>query len=164
MPRFPTLPDAAWFFHASPHNYLSFRNDLPASGFMAATFASLKVPAGILALASPLLAFTLVPGTARVIRGLLRRVIHQDAALIETNVMDWHEYLMEWETDLVRFNVDGMVIFQTNVSPAGPLSLVIWIDNQYASLPPKGRLKFGSLPNLDLAWMEIRELSIQNDS
>ena len=28
VPRFPVLPDAAWFFHASPQNYLSFRDNL----------------------------------------------------------------------------------------------------------------------------------------
>ncbi|MFO3796873.1 MAG: hypothetical protein ACK8QZ_06255, partial [Anaerolineales bacterium] len=33
--RLPTLPQAAWFFHASPENYLSFRNDQPGNGFLA---------------------------------------------------------------------------------------------------------------------------------
>ena len=50
---------------------------------------------------------------------------------------------------------------QTNISPNGPLSLVIWVDNQYAALPPRGRLRYGTLPNPEPAWLEIRELSIQ---
>jgi len=44
MQGLPTLPEAIWYFHASSHNYLSFRNDLPATGFLASTFSSKKVP------------------------------------------------------------------------------------------------------------------------
>jgi len=36
--RFPALPNTAWFFYASPPNYLSLRDDQPAQGFLAATF------------------------------------------------------------------------------------------------------------------------------
>jgi hypothetical protein len=43
VPRLPALPDAAWLFYASPQNYLSFRDDLPAYGFLAATFRSLPI-------------------------------------------------------------------------------------------------------------------------
>ena len=40
--RLPTLPNAAWFFYASPQNYLSFTDDKPAQGFLAQTFRSPK--------------------------------------------------------------------------------------------------------------------------
>jgi hypothetical protein len=55
LTRFPTLPQAAWFFHASPQNYLSFRDDLPANGLLAATFHSKNIPTILLTLASPAL-------------------------------------------------------------------------------------------------------------
>jgi hypothetical protein len=164
VPRFPVLPDAAWFFHASPQNYLSFRDDLPASGFLAATFSSQKVPFALLALASPALALTLIPNTAQMVRRLLRRAIRQDASLIHTNVTEWHEYSMEWDVGQVRFSLDGTDILQTDITPIGPLSLVIWVDNQYAALPPGGRVRYGTLPNPEPAWMEIRGVSIQEKS
>jgi hypothetical protein len=160
VPRFPTLPDATWFFHASPQNYLSLRDDLPANGFLVATFSSKKVFAGLLALVSPALALTVIPGAAQLIRRLLRRLIQQDAALTHTRVTDWHEYLMEWETGQVRFSLDGVDILQTNIVPHAPLSLVIWVDNQYAALPPAGRLKYGTLPNPEPAWMEIKDITL----
>jgi hypothetical protein len=56
--------------------------------------------------------------------------------------------------------MDDMDILQTDISPSGPLSLVIWIDNQYAALPPNARLRYGTLPNPEPAWMEIKELSL----
>jgi hypothetical protein len=160
VPRFPTLPDAAWFFHASPQNYLSFRDDLPASGFLSATFSSKRVPAALLALSSPALALTVIPGAAQVVRRLLRRVIQQDTALIHTNATEWHAYMLEWEPDLVRFSLDGVEILQTYIIPNAPLSLVIWVDNQYAALPPAGRLKYGTLPNPEPAWLEIRDFEL----
>ena len=160
VPRFPTLPEAAWFFHASPQNYLSFRDDLPAHGFLAATFSSKKVPAAWLALASPALALILIPGAAQSVRRQLRRVVQQDAVLIHTDVTVWHAYSMEWEAGQVRFSLDGADILHTDISPSGPLCLVIWVDNQYAALPPRGNLRYGTLPNPEPAWMEIRELSI----
>jgi hypothetical protein len=158
--RIPILPDAAWFFHASPQNYLSFRDDLPASGFLTATFKSQKVHPGVLALASPILALTLIPITAQLVRRLLRRAVRQDASLIQTNETEWHDYSMEWEGGKVRFRLDGMDIFVTSIAPRGPLSLVIWIDNQYAAMPPSGRLRYGMLSNPEPAWLEIRGLSM----
>jgi hypothetical protein len=164
VPRFPTLPDAAWFFYASHQNYLSFRDDLSASGFLSATFSSKRLPAVLLALALPALALTVIPGTAQVVRRLLRRVIQQDAAPIHTNSTEWHAYVLEWELDLVRFSLDGGVILQTYIVPHAPLSLVIWIDNQYAALPPSGRLKYGTLPNPEPAWLEIKDFEVRNNT
>jgi len=160
VPRFPALPDAIWFFHASPQNYLSLRDDLPVNGFLAATFSSNNVPAALLALASPTLALTLIPGAAQIVRRLLQRVIHQDATLIHTNVTDWHAYMLEWDAGQVRISLDGAYIFETNIVPRGPLSLVIWVDNQFAALPPVGRLKYGTLPNPEPAWMELRDIRL----
>src|SRR4030042_3953255 len=112
VPRLPALPEAAWFFHASPQNYLSVWDDLPASGFLADTFSSKKVPTALLALASPILALTLLPGTTHVVRRLLRRVVRQDASQIHTNVTEWHTYSMEGDIGQVSFKVDRMKIWR----------------------------------------------------
>ncbi len=158
--RFPTLPNAAWFFHASPQNFLSFRDNLPASGFLAATFSSKKVPPALLALASPALALTLLPRTAQLVRRVLRGVVHQDAVSLEINVTEWHNYTLEWTAGLVRLSLDGRSVLRTGITPPAPLSLVIWIDNQYAALPPEGKLRYGTLPSIEPAWMEVREIEL----
>ena len=153
--RFPALPNAAWFFYASPANYLSFRNDLPAQGFLAATFRSPHFPAALLALAAPLGALLVVPGLAQLGRWLLRKFIKQSAHQIETNVTAWHAYELDWLADRVQMSVDGCLVLDTSVSPLAPLSLVLWIDNQYAALPPRGILAYGTLPNPEPAWLEL---------
>jgi hypothetical protein len=158
--RFPALPDAAWFFYASPPNYLSFRNDLPAQGFLAATFQAMSIPTPLLALGSPLAALLALPLAAQLGRSLLRRVVRQDAALISTDVTAWHKYTLDWEMKRVVLQVDDQVILETSVSPCGPLSLVLWIDNQYAALPPRGRLRYGFLSNPTPAWIELAEIKL----
>jgi hypothetical protein len=71
--RLPALPNAAWFFFASPPNYLSLRDDLPAQGGLAATFSAPNLPPPLLlpaGLALPLLALR---PTTRWLRRLARR-------------------------------------------------------------------------------------------
>jgi hypothetical protein len=160
VPRVPALPEAAWFFYASPQNDLSLRDDMPGNGLLAATFRSRRIPFLLLGLGSPFLALSVIPGAAQIVRRMLRRVIHQDAASINTDVTGWHEYGMEWDKEQVSFKLDGKELYRTKISPFGPLSLVIWIDNEHAALPPKGRLRLGPLPNPETAWLEIKEFSM----
>lgn len=160
VPRLPTLPEAAWFFYASPHNYLSFRNDLPANGFLAATFRSLKIPTLLVDLASPALGLAFIPGAAQWVRGLLRRVVRQEAAQVNTHLTDWHTYRLLWAEETTTFYIDEVMLLQTGVSPHPPMSLVIWIDNQYAASPPTGGLKYGYLPSTAPAWLEIRDVNM----
>jgi hypothetical protein len=158
--RFPALPNAAWYFCASPPNYLSFRDDLPAQGFLAATFQARSVHPTLLALAAPGLGLAAIPGGAQLVRRALRGLVKQSAVLVPGDVTAWHSYTLDWQVDEVTFGVDGQVLQATPLAPRGPLGLVIWIDNQYAALPPTGGLRFGTLENLQPAWLEIEGLNI----
>jgi len=153
--RLPALPNAAWFFFASPHNYLSLRDDLPASGSLAATFQSTLLPAPVMALSALLLPMLALPVTARLFRRAGRRKVRQDAASFSARLTDWHSYHMEVESGEVRFGLDGRTLYATPLAPIGPLGLVVWIDNQYAALPPQGKLSYGTLSNPEPAWIEI---------
>jgi hypothetical protein len=163
----PVLPNAAWFFFASRPNYLSLRDDLPAQGGLAATFRSPRWPAALLlpgVLGLPLLAF---PPAVRLARRLGRKIVYQDAASLALDPTAWHTYSLEWKagqlsskdpspfSPSVILLVDDETVLHTPVTPRGPLGLVIWIDNQYAAVPPDGRLRFGALENPEPAWIEV---------
>ncbi|HZD55756.1 MAG TPA: hypothetical protein VE136_03480 [Anaerolineales bacterium] len=151
----PALPNAAWFFFASPPNYLSLRDDLPAQGSLAATFRSPDIPALLLACGVPALPLLFFPAAARLLRRLGRRFIRQDAGAMALDPAEWHTYSIVWAEDLTAFKVDREQVFETKIVPSGPLGLVIWVDNQFAALPPSGRLAFGTLDNPRTAWIEI---------
>ncbi|MEW6503686.1 MAG: hypothetical protein AB1457_06955 [Chloroflexota bacterium] len=145
--RLPVLPNAAWFFYASPENHLSLRDDLPANGLLAAVFRSPLIPSAGLIPALFALPLLTIPATSRWLRLLARFVIQQDAARLDVEVTRPHAYRLEWRTHSVRFYVEGQRFFETPLTPRGRLGLVIWIDNQYAAFTPDGNVRFGLLPN-----------------
>ncbi len=156
----PALPNAAWFFFASPPNYLSLRDDLPAVGSLAATFQSRHWPTPLLMLGAVTLPLLVMPPLARLMRRLGKCFVRQDAKSLPLNVTEWHTYHLVWEVDQVSFTINGEHMLGSNIAPYAPLGLVIWVDNQYASLPPTGRLGYGTLPNPIPSWLEIGNLKI----
>jgi len=158
--RLPTLPNAAWFFFASPPNYLSVRDDLPARGKLAAVFRSTRLPAPLLALGAAALPLLLCKLAVRRLRRLARGFVQQEARELDISVLDWHTYELVWETNAVHFSVDGEKILQAGLAPHSPLGMVVWVDNQYAALPPDGKVRFGTLENPGPAWIEIRDLTV----
>ena len=158
--RFPALPNAAWFFCASPQNHLSFRDDLPANGFVAQTFQASKTPSPLLALGALGFPLLLWSQLARRLRPIFRRVIRDDSCALNVNITQWHSYTLEWHRERVTFKVDNHT-FETAVTPKAPLGLVIWIDNQYAAFRPDGKISYGTLASSQPAWLEIEGLSLQ---
>jgi hypothetical protein len=166
--RLPTLPNAAWFFHASKENYLSFRDastsppanvgsaqrEVTANGFISQTFRAQKfhpllIPAGLM-----------LPFSRKATRRLLGKVIGEDGTRLSVDVTQWHSYKLNWRADRVSFEMDGTQVFKSSVSPKSPLGLVIWIDNQYAAFTPEGKIGFGILENPEPAWLEIKDIEM----
>ncbi|MCX6059926.1 MAG: family 16 glycosylhydrolase [Chloroflexi bacterium] len=157
--RLPALPNAVWFFSASPQNYLSFTNDKPAQGFLAQTFRSPKFhPLLILA------GFTLPFSPLRkMTRKLLSAVIDEDSLALSVDVTQWHAYRLEWSPKRVVWYVDDAPVFESPISPNPPLGIIIWIDNQYAAFTPEGRIAFGILEGKE-EWLEIEDLIIKEEN
>ena len=158
--RLPTLPNAAWFFFASPPNYLSLRDDLPAQGGLSAVFQSKPWGTALFAVGAPLLPLFALPPVARLFRRLGRQIVRQDAAKLLIDPSDWHSYHLEWGMRGVIFRTDGRTVLETPLAPTGPLGLVIWVDNQYAAWPPSGRLSFGTLADSRAAWIETGPVTV----
>lgn len=158
---FPVLPNAAWYFFASSENYLSFRNDRPFNGFLAAAFHSPKKSPILIVPQLALFPFLFFRSWAKRIRTKLSGIIDEDSIQLCVDVTQWNEYRINWETDKVEFFVNGEPVFISRTSPVGPMGLVIWIDNQYASFNPSGEIKTGVLKSLTPVWMEIEGLEIE---
>jgi hypothetical protein len=158
--RLPALPNAAWFFHASAENHLSFHNPLPGSGFLAQTFRSPKIPSLLLAPGLLALPALFSRTLARLLRLLAGALIHEDGIRLDLDVTQWHAYRLEWRASGLQFSVDGETVFKSGVSPRGPLGLVIWLDNQYAAFTPAGKISAGTLSNPTAAWLEIDQIHV----
>ena len=154
--RLPALPNAAWFFHASPPNYLTLHDTHPAHGFLMGTFRSPLIPSAMFLPGLPGVPLLAWPPAARCLRRMAAGLIGEDAARLALDCTSWHHYSLDWQKETVTFGVDGQVAFQTSCSPGGRLGLVIWIDNQFAAFPPDGRLRSGTLPAAQESWLEIQ--------
>jgi hypothetical protein len=157
--RLPALPNAAWFFHASPPNWLSFHINVPAQGFFAGTVCAPTIPTllmtpGLFAL--PLLAVKALSGMLRRLAG---RLVRQEGAAVPGDTTQWHEYGIQWLHESVAFKFDGREVLRATALPKPPLGLVIWIDNQYAAWRPDGSLGYGTLGNPP-AWLELSDLRV----
>ena len=153
--RLPALPNAVWFFGASEQNYLSFRDDKPAQGFLTQVFRSPRFHPSLI------LGGLALPFSRKMTRRMLRRVIEEDGIGLSVDPAQWHGYRLEWRETRVVFYVDDAQVLESRVSPNPPLGLVIWIDNQYAAFTPQGKIGFGVLENPEPAWLEIEELEVE---
>jgi hypothetical protein len=143
------------------------RGGIAANGFLAQTFRSPKfhpllIPAGLA-----------LPFSRKSTRRMLGEVIGEDGLQLwsgtarrqipgspKVDPTQWHNYGIKWREEQVSFEVDDALIFESAVSPNGPLGLVIWIDNQYAAFTPEGKIGFGVLENPEPAWLEIKAMDI----
>ena len=158
----PVLPNAAWYFFASPENYLSFRKDKPSSGFLAAAFSSPRESPLLLIPELALFPLLVFRSWAKRIRAKLGRSISEDSIQLSVDVTQWNDYEIDWKSDKVEFLVNSEPVLISRTSPTGPLGLVLWIDNQYASFKPSGEIKTGVLKSSTPAWMEIEGLEIRH--
>ena len=158
--RTPVLPNSAWFFFASPPNYLTLDDTLPSNGQLAATFRTTLHSSAVLVPGVIALPLLLIPVTARILRRTARMVIDQDAADFLTDPTEWHKYELLSTHGTIVFSVDGARILETQVNPRGNLGFVLWVDNRYAALTPDGKARYGTLKNPDPAWVEVKDLHV----
>lgn len=150
--RLPALPNALWFFHASPESHLSFA-DNPGSGFLAQAFCSPSLPLFGLAKVGMTWPFSRTKA-----RAAMAEIVEEEAVRLEVDPSSWHAYRLRWSEGRSAFWVDDALILETPVSPRSPLGLVLWIDNQFTAWRPNGNIGFGVLENTEPAWLEVKDL------
>lgn len=156
------LPQAVWFFYASPPSNLALDLHTPGWGWKVATLDAKQPYAPILAGLSPLFVLlmnnqTLYPR----LWGMLQRLLRIQERSIPYSMTDWHIYALDWRSQTVCFSVDGQFVLRNAPAPQGPLSFVAWLDNQYAVVTPQGRLGWGLLANRGEQWLELAWLMVE---
>lgn len=158
------LPEALWFFAASPPSNMALTVGGSGYGWKAQVTHAQRL--GALAAAPPLALTALwarVSGDDRPAARWMERLTGAREAPLDAAQADlrqWHEYTLEWHPDRARFAVDGREVLAAPDPPHGPLGFVAWIDNQYAVATPRGELRFGAL-DCDPQWLELASLSIE---
>jgi hypothetical protein len=160
--RLPAPPRALWFFYASPPANMKLDLCVPGRGWKAATLDAIRWPFFALLPAAPLaIPLMNIRRLYRALWPLGQRAIGVSEALVESDMRDWHTYIIHWGLERARFYVDDELVLDSDSSPHGPLGFVAWLDNQYAIVTPWGRFGYGLLDEPGHQWMEMDWLEIR---
>lgn len=141
------LPDAVWFFYASPPSNMALVPGMPGCGWKAQVVHAHRwqaLAAGLPALGAVGLA-RLSGRTALADRWVHRVSGAAEALLASDELFAWHTYILDWRRDEAIFHVDGNEVLRVPQPPQGPLGFVAWLDNQYAVATARGELRFGTV-------------------
>jgi Glycosyl hydrolases family 16 len=155
------LPEAIWFFYASPPSNMALVPGVPGWGWKAQVVHSLRF--GALAAAVPTaltVAWSRLTDKTQQAERWLQKLSGAQEALIAAEMDSWHTYVLEWQHSEARFWVDGAPVLTVQKPPARPLGFVAWLDNQYAIATPRGTLRFGSI-SCGPQWFEIDSIKIE---
>ncbi|MGH2517633.1 MAG: hypothetical protein ACRDHP_18440 [Ktedonobacterales bacterium] len=157
---FPRLPDAVWFFAASPPSNMALVPGVPGYGWKAQVIHAHRwqsLAAGIPGLGA--MALARLSRDERAAARWVRRVTGASESLLDASLIEWHDYVLEWRAERARFWVDGLVVLTVPDPPSGPLGFVAWVDNQYAVATPRGVFRFGLLDTA-AEWLDLASLRI----
>jgi len=156
-----SLPQAAWFFFASPPSDLPLAEEVPGRGWFASTIdAGRRGALPLIPLAPAVVVLNQFAAARRRIWPRVRQRLGMSFAPLPVDLREWHRYELDWTTAGCSFRVDGQIAHMTAHSPRGPLSFVCWIDNQSLVLTPRGRFSWKTLPTAVTQWLEIEDLQL----
>ena len=156
------LPEAVWFFYASPPSNMALVPGIPGWGWKAQVVHSMRP--GSLAATVPLaatIAFGLLTGATRPAAHWMQKVSGACEALLSVEMTEWHRYTLEWQRNGASFWVDDTLVLRSPHSPSRPLGFVAWLDNQYALATPRGVLRFGTISS-GPQWLEMDSVKIES--
>jgi hypothetical protein len=158
---FLMLPEAVWFFYASPPSNMSLVPTIPGWGWKAQVIHSMRldalpatIPMGISAL------WARATDVTQPAQRWLQRLSGAREAIVPVTMTDWHTYVLEWKRDAAGFWVDDQLVLIAPNPPLRPLGFVAWLDNQFAVATPRGILRFGTVAS-GPQWLEMDSIRIE---
>src|SRR5215472_6490480 len=154
------LPEAIWFFYASPPSNMALVPGVRGWGWKAQVVHSMR-PGALLAILPTALtiAWGHITHNTRSAAHWLQRLSDTSETLLSTEFTAWHTYTLEWHSTEAIFCVDNSEVLRVSNPPTRPLGFVAWLDNQYAVATPQGVLRFGTVA-CDEQWVEMDSVSI----
>lgn len=159
----PALPQAAWFFFASPPNDFPLASTGPGRGWFAATLDATTWSAWMMAPFAPLvLLLNQLQSMRQIIWPRVQRRLGIQYQPLDMDLTEWHKYTLHWQQQHCSFVVDEEAVLETNCAPRGPLGFVCWIDNQYMVVTSRGRVAAGTIPLNEPQGLMIQNLNISS--
>ena len=162
--RLPTLPQASWFFYTSQPSDLALATGVPGFGWKAATINAMGWRAVRGLFLAPFVAPVMRIQRARQwLWPFFQRAFHVAEAPITAEMTKWHNFVLDWGSNSVKFVINDSEVLCSRLGPAGPLGFVAWLDNQWMIVRPTGQIGYGTVSLAAPQWMEIAELRLANE-
>ncbi len=140
------LPEAIWFFYASPPSNMTLVPGIPGYGWKAQVVHSMRTASlGALLPTTLSVGWARISGDTQAAAYWLQRISGASETLLSVEMTQWHTYALEWHSQQARFWVDDGLVLTVANPPTRPLGFVAWLDNQYAIATPRGVLRFGTV-------------------
>src|SRR5438270_269546 len=155
------LPEAIWFFYASPPSNMALVPRVPGWGWKAQVVHSMRVEA--LQAAVPMgltAAWARLTGETQPAQRWMQKLTGAQESLLPVEMDAWHRYVLEWRHAEALFWVDDALVLRAPRPPTRPLGFIAWLDNQYAVATPRGVLRFGTVTS-GPEWFEMDSVSIE---
>lgn len=163
MPKqMPTLPRALWFFFMSTPGDMPLAAGVEGHGWKVATIDT-QAPAALawLPLAPLVVPLLNIPSLAAPIWRRVQPALRIQEQPLDVAMDQWQIYSIEWQTTHAAFYVNSKRVMCQAPAPQGSLCCVIWIDNQYAIIEPRGRFGWGLLDVAGEQWLDVDWLAIE---
>jgi len=160
--RTPALPQAAWFFYASPPSDLPLAPNGVGRGWFAGTIDASSPRAVTLIPFAPLvLLLNQFGGVRKRLWPGIQQRLGISFAPVEASMTEWQAYRLSWQRESCSFYVNNELLLTTSFVPQGPLGFVCWLDNQFLVATSTGRFRWGTLSSSAEQCLEIRELGLK---
>jgi hypothetical protein len=157
------LPEAVWFFYASPPSDMALVPDVPGWGWKAAVVHAARADAILQSVPTAIaVLWARLTGRTQTAARWVQRISGAHEAPLNLDWTDWHTCELEWRGDTAMFRVDGNQVLRAPDPPRGPLGFVTWVDNQFAVATPRGQFRFGTLNAPGRQWLELDWIDIED--
>ena len=155
------LPEAVWFFYASPPSNMALVPGIQGWGWKAQVIHSMRLDA-LFATVPMAMATTWswLTGEIRPAARWMQRLTGAHEAILPVDMTNWHTYVLEWRSTEALFWVDDKPVLRASQPPTRPLGFIAWLDNQYAVATPRGILRFGAIAS-GPQWLEMDSVRIE---
>lgn len=155
------LPEAIWFFYASPPSNMALVPGEPGWGWKAQVVHSMRAAAlGATLPTAMAVGWGRLTGHTRAAEQWLQRLSGAQEAVLPVDMTHWQRYTLEWRVSEALFWVNDALVLRAPSPPTRPLGFVAWLDNQYAIATPSGILRFGTLAS-GAQWLDLDSVKIE---
>ncbi len=148
-------PCNVWFFNSSPESDMRVARHTSGHGFKAAMLNSGSAGGPIVSAAGRAFSLLLkIPVVSTATMAAARAMVSASEVELSIDMTSWHDYELDWRTDIATYRVDGREVLRAPHPPAQPMGFAAWVDN-YRATAAGSAYRFAYVASEEEQWLEL---------